>query len=58
VGNPPMPSNGVSWAVQLIANLWIYVDLFDSFKLKLFNNTGTALRTPYLRLSGTETNKR
>ena len=33
-------------------------DLFDSFKLKLFNNTGSALRTPYMRLSGTETNKR
>ena len=58
VGNPPAPSNGVSWVVLLAADLWIYVDLFDGFKLKLFNNTGSALRTPYLRLSGTETNKR
>ena len=58
VGNPPVRAAGASWAVLLAANLWLYVDGFDSFKLKLFNDTGSTLRTPYLRLSGTETNKR
>ena len=58
VGNPPVRANGSSWAVLLAANLWLYVDAIDSGKLKLFNDTGSTLRTPYLRLSGTETNKR
>lgn len=57
-GNPPVRANGSSWAVLLAANLWLYVDGFDGGKLKLFNDTGSTLRTPYLRLSGTETNKR
>lgn len=58
VGNPPVRANGSSWAVLLGVNLWLYIDASDSGKLKLFNDTGSTLRTPYLRLSGTETNKR
>ena len=58
VNNPPVRANGSSWAVLLGVNLWLYVDASDSGKLKLFNDTGSTLRTPYLRLSGTETNKR
>lgn len=58
VGNPPVRAGGSSWAVSLAANLWLYVDSYDSNALKLFNDTGSTLRTPYLRLSGTETNLR
>ena len=37
---------------------WLYVDSFDSYKLKFYNDTGGTLRTPALRVAGTKTNKR
>ena len=58
VGNPPVRANGSSWAVLLGVNLWLYIDASDSGKLKLFNDTGSTLRTPYLRVAGALCNKR
>lgn len=46
-GNPPVPAAGTSWAVQIAANLWLYLDSSDG-KLKLYNNTGATIRTPSL----------
>ena len=57
-GAPPVPASGVSWAIEIAADLWLYVDGFDGFKPKIYNDTGGALRTPYVRLAGTKTNKR
>jgi hypothetical protein len=55
-GNPPILSAGLSWAAQL-AGVWVYVDPYDS-KLKIYNESGFALLTPYLRIAGALTNKR
>lgn len=46
-GNPPVPAAGTSWAVQIVANLWLYLDPFDGV-LKLYNATGSTIRTPAL----------
>lgn len=46
-GNPPVPAAGTSWAIQIAANLWLYLDSADG-KLKLYNNTGATIRTPSL----------
>ncbi len=55
-GNPPTLSAGASWAAQL-AGVWLYVDPYDS-KLKIYNESGSALLTPYLRVAGALCNKR
>jgi hypothetical protein len=46
-GNPPVPAAGTSWAIQIVANLWLYRDPFDGL-LKLYNATGSTIRTPAL----------
>lgn len=53
-GNPPVPASGTSWAVQIVANLWLYLDPFDGF-LKLYNATGSTIRTPALVFFATGT---
>lgn len=53
-GNPPVPAAGVSWAAQIVANLWLYVDPSDG-KLKLYNDTGATIRTPALIVFATGT---
>lgn len=57
-GAPPVPASGTSWAIEIATGLWLYCDGFDGFKPKLYNNTGGGIRTPYVRLAGTKTNKR
>jgi len=57
-GAPPVPATGVSWAPRIAAGVYIYVDAFDGFKLKVYNNSGGGIRTPYLRVAGTKANKR
>lgn len=46
-GNPPVPAAGTSWAVEVVANLWLYVDPVSE-KLRLYNATGSTIRTPAL----------
>ena len=46
-GNPPLPADGVSWAIQITTGLWLYVDPSD-LALKLYNATGASIRTPLL----------
>jgi hypothetical protein len=57
-GNPPVRAAGASWAADLGAGMWLYVDGFDSNTLKLYNGTGGSKRTPFLHVVGTKTNKR
>ena len=52
-GNPPVPAAGTSWACLISKNLWLYVDPDDGDKLKIYNNTGSTLRTPTLFLLAT-----
>lgn len=56
--SPPLGAAGTSWAPRIKAGLWIYADPFDNYKLKLYNDTGNTIGTPYIRVSGTKTNKR
>lgn len=46
-GNPPSRAMGTSWACEIVSNLWLYVDPSDGF-LKLYNNTGSTIRCPFL----------
>lgn len=46
-GNPPNRAMGTSWAIKVVNNLWLYVDPSDGF-LKLYNYTGSTIRTPFL----------
>lgn len=46
-GSAPVPAAGASWAIEITSNLWLYVDPYDN-KLKLYNATGGAIRTPTL----------
>jgi len=57
-GNPPVRATVSSWAGDLGGGKWLYVDSFDGYKLKFYNNTGSTLKTPALRVAGTKTNKR
>ncbi len=47
--NPPVRSAGTSWACLVTTNLWIYYDAADG-KLKVYNDTGSTLRTPAILL--------
>ena len=51
-GNPPVPAAGNSWAVQIVASLWLYLDPYDGV-LKLYNATGSTIRSPALILFAT-----
>lgn len=51
-GNPPVPAAGTSWACLITANVWLYYDAADG-KLKLYNDTGSTLRTPTLWIEAT-----
>lgn len=51
-GNPPVPAVGTSWACLISANIWLYLDAADG-KLKLYNNTGSTLRSPAMFLFAT-----
>lgn len=57
-GNPPVRASGTSWAGDLGGGKWLYVDAYDGNKLKFYNDTAGTLRTPALRVCGTETNLR
>ena len=46
-GNAPVPAAGTSWACLVTTNVWLYLDAADG-KLKLYNNTGSTLRSPTL----------
>jgi len=48
-GNPPVRNAGTSWACLVDTNLWIYYDAADG-KLKVYNDTGSTLRTPAILL--------
>lgn len=48
-GNPPVRAAGTSWACLIDTNLWLYYDAADG-KLKVYNDTGSTLRTPALIL--------
>jgi hypothetical protein len=48
-GNPPVRAVGTSWACLIDTNLWLYYDAADG-KLKVYNDTGSTLRTPALIL--------
>lgn len=50
--NPPVPAAGTSWAILVTTNVWLYFDAADN-KLKLYNDTGSTLRTPLLILFAT-----
>lgn len=39
-GAPPILSDGASWAIETISNLWLYVEPADGV-LKLYNATGS-----------------
>lgn len=50
-GSPPVPANGTSWAIRLAttgSGIWLYCDSFDSYKLKLYNNSGGTLTLVHL----------
>jgi len=47
--NPPVRAVGTSWACLIDTNLWLYYDAADG-KLKVYNDTGSTLRTPALIL--------
>lgn len=47
--NPPVPAAGTSWAIQIVAGLWLYVNEGDE-TLRLYNDTGATLATPSLWL--------
>lgn len=46
-GNPPVRAAGSSWAAEITANVWLYLDPGDG-KLKLYNDTVITIRTPAL----------
>ena len=46
-GSPPVRASGTSWAIQLVTNLWLYIDPSDG-SLKLYNDTGSTIRSPFL----------
>jgi len=50
--NPPVPSAGTSWAIAITAGVWLYLDAADG-KLKLYNDTGSTLRSPALFILAT-----
>lgn len=57
-GNPPVPASGTSWAIKIATDLWLYVDPADG-ALKLYNATGSSIRTPLIWLFATgKTGKR
>lgn len=57
-GNPPVPASGVSWAIQMVANMWLYCHPSD-FKLYMYNNTGSTVKDPSMTLFiGGKTGKR
>ena len=53
-----MRASGTSWAIQLVTNLWLYIDPSDG-SLKLYNDTGSTIRSPFLWFFATgDTGKR
>lgn len=57
-GDPPLPATGVSWAVQLTSNVWLYAKASDG-GLYLYNDSGSAIETPNLTVFATaDTGKR
>ena len=57
-GNPPVPATGASWAILITTGLWLYVDPADG-QMKLYNATGSSIRTPLLWFFATgDTGKR
>ena len=57
-GDPPVPATGVSWAVQIVTNVWLYAKAADG-GLYLYNNSGSTLFKPNLTVFATaDTGKR
>ena len=57
-GNPPVPASTTSWALQVIANVWLYAHP-STGSLYLYNGTGSAIRRPTLTVHATgKTGKR
>ncbi len=46
-GNPPVPANTSSWALEIAANIWLFA-VPSSGELYLYNNSGANIRTPIL----------
>lgn len=56
-GDPPVPATGVSWAVQIVTNVWLYAKAAGG--LYLYNNSGSTLFKPNLTVFATaDTGKR
>ena len=57
-GKPPVPASTTSWALQVIANVWLYAHP-STGSLYLYNGTGSAIRRPTLTVHATgKTGKR
>ncbi len=57
-GVPPVPASTTSWALQVIANVWLYAHP-STGSLYLYNGTGVAIRRPTLTVHATgKTGKR
>lgn len=46
-GAAPVPASGTSWAVQVVANLWLYA-VPSTGELALYNNTGATIDSPMI----------
>lgn len=46
-GSPPVPAAGASWAIQVVPDLWLYVNPTTG-SLNLYNDTGATIITPLL----------
>ena len=57
-GDPPVPASGVSWAVQLTTDIWLYAKASDG-ALYLYNDSGSTIFRANLTVFATaQTGKR
>ena len=51
-GNSPVPAAGVSWAMEVATDIWLYASTVDG-ALYLYNDTVGTLKTPILSITAT-----
>jgi hypothetical protein len=51
-GVVPVPASGTSWAMQVATDLWLYAQP-STGSLRLYNNTGSQILTPFLIVRAT-----
>ena len=51
-GNPPVPAAGVSWAMEVATDIWLYASTVDG-ALYVYNDTVGTLKTPILSINAT-----